>query len=113
MMWRGLIVGWVAVVAVSAYGAVDRGAVLAQEVRRADRTWGEARALSPGLASRALFSAALAYCEAEEHLDRLPRLLAIAARMEDRGPECQTYATFRWMAQDGAVQDRNAVEFSM
>lgn len=89
--------------------------VLAPAVARADRTFRTAtnEPISPGMGVRELFTAALVYCEANVNLDRLPKLLEMAARMQDRDPQSRSYGNFRWYWRDPAVGDLNAADFCM
>ncbi|MCD6362273.1 MAG: hypothetical protein J7M38_15550 [Armatimonadetes bacterium] len=87
--------------------------VLHVAVARADRTWERVTTLHPELSSREIFTGALAWCEADVHLDRLQRLFEVAARMQDRDEESRGYGNFHWRWREGAVLDYNAVEFSM
>ncbi len=75
--------------------------------------WSRTNELSDGLASRDIFTYALALCEADTDLDRLPVLFATAERMQDRDENSRGYGNFRWRWADGSVQDFNAVEFCM
>ncbi|MFP4249926.1 MAG: hypothetical protein ACLFU7_09730 [Armatimonadota bacterium] len=99
----------------AAVGAQEsRGEVaIAAAARGADRTW---EALEEGRASieaRQLFSAALAYSEADRDLDRLPALFDAAAAMQDRDPTSASFGNFRWRRSEDSVRDFNAVEFCM
>jgi len=66
-----------------------------------------------GLSSRTLFAYALALCEAKAHPERLDRLFALAAEMQDRNPASRSYGNFHWYRRDTAVLDYNAVDFCM
>ncbi|MCX7888038.1 MAG: hypothetical protein N3B01_12400, partial [Verrucomicrobiae bacterium] len=79
----------------------------------AGRTWQAAQRQPPAVGARELFSAALAWCEAGIHLDRLEKLFELAARMQDRDPQSRTYGNFRWSWQHEGVWDANAVDFCM
>jgi len=99
------------------------GAVCAQEPRReaaieaaargADRTWTPLQEDRADVEARQLFSAALAYCEADRDLERLEPLLKSAAAMQDRDPASFSHGNFRWQLSEESVRDFNAVEFCM
>lgn len=65
------------------------------------------------VASRDLFTYALALLEAGRHLERLQRLFELAQQMQDRDPASRTYGNFRWRWSQARVEDLNAVEFCM
>ena len=102
---------------------VCAGAVIAQPPDRADMiqyaaesgegTWARTADPPGSLASRELFTYALALCEAKLHPERLQRLFELGAQMQDRDPDSRGYGNFRWSWSDGAVEDFNAVEFCM
>ncbi|MGI5819364.1 MAG: hypothetical protein ACOX9R_14850 [Armatimonadota bacterium] len=81
--------------------------------RGADRTWEALQAGADDLESRRLFSAALAYCEADRDLDRLASIFAAAAAMQDRDPDSPGFGNFHWRRSETAVRDFNPVEFAM
>lgn len=90
-----------------------RGEIVEAAAASAEKLWlriGES-APEPSLSSRALFSAALAECEARRHPGRLARLFALADGMQDQDPASRHYGNFRWYWRDEAVTDPNAVEF--
>lgn len=58
-------------------------------------------------------SYALTLAEAGMHNDRLPRLMDLIERMQDRDPESPDYGNLWWYWRDGAVTDRNSAEFVM
>lgn len=95
--------------------AREHGAAVAELVRGAEGTWRKATRtpLDPGLTSREIFTASLALCEGQEHLERLPALFDAAATMIDRDPGSKSYGNFRWTVRDMAVMDYNGVEFCM
>ncbi|NUP99169.1 MAG: hypothetical protein HUU35_04845, partial [Armatimonadetes bacterium] len=88
--------------------------LLAGAVRHADQYYAKV-ASEPikQVGSRDLFSAALAYAVAGQHLDRLERLFTVAASLQDRQPESRTYGNFRWHSTAQQVEDLNAVDFCM
>lgn len=65
------------------------------------------------LSSRTLFAYALALCEVKQHPERLDRLFALAAEMQDRNPASRGYGNFHWYRRDTAVLDYNAADFCM
>ncbi len=81
--------------------------------RGADRTWSALQEGAATIEARRLFSAALAYCEADRDLDRLPALFEAAAAMQDRDPAAASFGNFRWQRSEESVRDFNAVEFCM
>jgi len=83
-------------------------------VARSESLWQRVQEEPPTkVSSRDLFSYALVLCEANQHLDRLDRLLEVAERMRDAEPANRTYRNFRWKWVDDGVLDWNAVEFCM
>ncbi len=82
-------------------------------LKGSEGTWQRVVQLSPSLTAAGIFRHALAICESRQHLDRLPRLLDVAAQLQDRDPKSPRFGNFRWYWRDGAVLDPNAVEFSM
>lgn len=93
--------------------AADREAIVQTCLPGADRTWEAVQRLDSELGARAIFDAALVYCEAGVHHDRLQRLFEVAARMQDRDPDSRGYGNFHWRWREGAVLDFNAVDFCM
>ncbi len=88
--------------------------MVAQSVSEGERVWKMVEGEPPaGLASRDLFSYALALCESGEHPERLERLFATAARMQERDPSKKGYGNFRWSWGHEDVFDFNAVDFCM
>jgi len=79
----------------------------------AEATWRNVNRTPPSISSRELFSAALAWCEANTHWDRLETLFDLAAQMQDRDPQSRTYGNFRWSWHHEGVWDGNAVDFCM
>lgn len=86
---------------------------LAGAVAWADRIYSRAITLPPPISSRDLYSAALNYCEARVHPERLQTLFEVGAKMQDRDPDSRTYGNFWWNWSDGFVGDHNAVDFCM
>ncbi len=101
-------------VAIPPAAQADLDPHLAPALRSADRNFRNCGdPPNPGLGARSLFEMALAYLEAGQFLDRLPRLFELAAQMQDRDPKSATYGNFRWYWRDDRVGDWNAVDFSM
>ncbi len=91
----------------------SRDEIVRAAVEMAERTWRAASQQPPTVASRDLFGAALAWCEAKTHLERLEPVFDLAAKMQDRNPQSRTYGNFRWSWQHAEVWDVNAVDFCM
>ena len=87
--------------------------VAAGIVERNEGLWRSCANPTAGLSSRALFAYALALCEARQHPERLDRLFALAAQMQDRDPQSRGYGNFHWYWRDPKVLDYNAVDFCM
>jgi len=90
----------------------ERDAIVRTFLNRREGFW---RRIAAGpfdsLTSRELFAYALALCEARQNPDRLPTLLEIAERMQDREPGSPARGNFWWTFGHGKVTDYNAVEF--
>jgi len=89
--------------------------IRAEQVRRADGTY---RKLAPQpepqtYGCRELFTAMLAYAEANTNLTRIAEILTFAEGMQDLDPESRAYGNFRWYSRDTEVFDHNAVDFCM
>ena len=117
--WRllvlGLGLGWLAC-PISVRGNASseyREQALTNAVRSAERTWRSLESPPPSLGAREVFMAALAYCEAGVHLDRLERLFSVAAQMQDRNSTNRSYGNLRWSWGHETVLDYNAVDFCM
>ncbi len=93
-------------------GRADRRAVIATAAA-GESTWRRVQRPDEQVTSRELFTYALALCEADVHLDRLPRLLEVAGRMQDRDPSSRSYGNFRWYWRETVIRDYNAVDFCM
>ena len=91
----------------------ERDAIVRKFLERREGFWRRIAASGPfdSLTSRELFAYALALCQAREHPDRLPTLLEIAERMQDRDPGSPARGNFWWTFGHGKVTDYNAVEF--
>ena len=89
-------------------------AVVRQAVQEGERIW-RAVASDPirDVASRDLFTYALALGEGAVHPERLERLLAVATRMQQRDPASRGYGNFRWSWSHADVFDFNAVDFCL
>lgn len=113
--WKVALVSWVVCVAADAdvVAAPSRDEIVRAAAESAERTWHAAQRQPPAVGSRELFSAALAWCEAGIHLERLEKLLELAAQMQDRNPQSRTYGNFRWSWHHEGVWDANAVDFCM
>jgi len=90
-----------------------RDDILAAAVKAGEGTWRGVERLDGNLTSRSLFQYAFVLCETRTNLERLPRLLELAVRMQDRDPGSPTLGNSRWQWSDGAVLDANAVDFCM
>ncbi|MBN1341415.1 MAG: hypothetical protein JXQ73_01980 [Phycisphaerae bacterium] len=91
----------------------DRQAVFEYCAKSGHGAWRDAQEPAGNLSSRTLFRYALALCETNTHMDRLPRLFELAAKMQDRDPSGSTYGNFRWYWREDRIRDRNAVDFCM
>jgi hypothetical protein len=87
--------------------------VIEGSLKRAESAWARAQRREPMLGCRELFSAALAYCEGRQCMERVAPLLGFAAQMQDRNPVSATYGNFRWYWGQEEILDRNAVDFCM
>ncbi|MDY0165685.1 MAG: hypothetical protein RBS80_04030 [Thermoguttaceae bacterium] len=89
-------------------------ALFAEAARRDEGRWERHYQPEPpheSVSARGLMSYALTLAEAGMHNDRLPRLMELIERMQDRDPESPDYGNLWWYWRDGAVTDRNSVEF--
>jgi hypothetical protein len=91
----------------------DLGAVFRYAAESGERFWQQTENPPPGMDSRALFTYALALCEAGVHPERLERLFGLAKQMQDRDPGSRGYGNFRWRWSEAEVLDFNAVDFCM
>jgi hypothetical protein len=62
---------------------------------------------------RQLFVFIRATAESRQHAERMERLLALAARAQDRNSKSPNFGNFKWLWRDAGVSDPNAVEFLM
>jgi len=93
---------------------VPRADLVRHAAAQGEVTWRRCQAPdSLELTSRELFTTALAWCEAGQHADRLPRLLDLAAQLQDRGRRSRTQGNFRWYWSHADVDDPNAVEYCL
>eukprot|EP01035_Chromulina_nebulosa_P058817 gene58817-80550_t len=89
-------------------------AIVQQAVQDGEKIWRAVRAEpSKDLASRDLFTYALALCEGQTHPERLVRLFTVAAQMQQRDPANRAYGNFRWSWGNADVVDFNAVDFCL
>lgn len=89
-------------------------AIVQQAVRDGEKVWRAVQpAPAPNLASRDLFTYALALCEAHAHPERLAALFTVATRMQQRDPTHRAYGNFRWSWSHAEVFDFNAVDFCL
>lgn len=91
----------------------SREAIARYAAESGERVWRMAQRLAPDLGSRELYTYALALCESGTHLERVPELLQMGAKMQVRDPYSPYYGAMinRW--RDRAVTDPNMVEFCM
>ena len=89
-------------------------AIVQQAVQDGEKIWRAVRAEpSKDLASRDLFTYALALCDGRTHPERLERIFTVAAQMQQRDPAHRAYGNFRWSWGNAEVVDFNAVDFCM
>lgn len=91
-------------------------AMFAEAARRDEWRWERRYRPEPpdeSTSARGLMSYALTLVEAGVHADRLPRLMELVERMQDRDADSPDYGNLWWYWRDGAVTDRNSVEFVM
>ena len=89
-------------------------AIVEQSVQDGERVWRAVRGEpTPGLASRDLFTYALALAEAHAHPERLERIFTVATQMQSRDLVAKGYGNFRWSWSDADVFDFNAVDFCL
>jgi len=93
--------------------APDRQEVIRYAAESGKSTWQKAQAPTAGLASRELFTYALALAEAKMYPERLEALFNVGAQMQDRDAKSRGYGNFRWSWSHTQVMDYNAVEFCM
>ncbi len=65
------------------------------------------------LSVRDLFWQALVLCEAQQAVDRIDTLFAIAEPLFDRDRSSPTYGNIKWYSDDTRIVDRNAIDFCM
>jgi hypothetical protein len=90
--------------------------LFAQAAELEERRWQHQFVPEPpaeGTTARGLMACALTLAEAGGHTHRLPRLLELLERMHDTDEASTGYGNFWWYWRDGAVTDRNSVEFVM
>lgn len=93
---------------------VPRADIVQHAAAQGEVTWRRCQAPdSLELTSRELFTTALAWCEAGQHADRLPRLLDLAEQLQDRRLRSRTQGNFRWYGSHADVDDPNAVEYCL
>ena len=81
---------------------------------RLDRRWSAlAGEPKPNQGVRELFAFGLEAAGSGWHPERLAQIYALAGRFQDRTPGSRTRGNFRWTYGDTAVNDANAVEFTM
>jgi hypothetical protein len=102
-------------VAQPALPQTSREAVRQYEVDRQQPLWRSVAHANPAdkVGSRQLMGYALALAEARQNPERLERLFALLARMQDRERSSSTFGHLKWRWGDADVSDLNAVEFCM
>ena len=114
--WRALVSGVMhpLLVAVILAVLVPRADIVRHAAAQGEVTWRRCQAPdSLELSSRELFTTALAWCEAGQHVDRLTRLFDLAAQLQDRRLRSRTQGNFRWYWTHADVDDPNAVEYCL
>ncbi len=91
----------------------SRQEILRQAAKAGESVWRRAQGPDDRLSSRQICTYMVALCEAGLHLDRLPKLIDIVSRMQDRDPDSRLYGNFRWYWSEDRIRDRNAVDFCM
>jgi hypothetical protein len=91
----------------------DRAVMIRYAAKSSEGIWKKIAAPPDNLASREIFTCAIAMAEAGQNLDRMDKLFDVAAKMQDRDPKSKGYGNFRWSWANPAVMDYNAVEFCM
>jgi hypothetical protein len=95
---------------------VSATTLFAQAAELEERRWQRQFAPEPPderTTARGLIACALTLAEAGVHAERIPRLLELLERMQDTDEDSPGYGNFWWYWRDGAVTDRNSVEFVM
>ena len=92
-----------------------RAGATQEAVIRGERFWRQIAQADPqpSAGCRGLLAYALVLCEAKVHPDRLERLFALTAQMQDRDPKSPTWGNLKWYWRDPGVTDTNAVDFCM
>ena len=106
--WLGLVTA-----RVSAGAEANLPEVAGNIVAHNENFWRACGSPAESVTSRDLFAYALTLAEAGQHPERLDRLFALAAQMQDRDPKSRSAGNFRWAMRDGKVMDDNAVDFCM
>ncbi len=92
------------------------GELFAEVAARDDWRWQRRFRLEPPherTTARNLMAYALTLAAAGVHTERLPRLMELLERMQNRDAGNPYYGNFWWYWRDGAVTDRNSAEFVM
>ncbi|MCL2103900.1 MAG: hypothetical protein FWH21_02405, partial [Kiritimatiellaeota bacterium] len=87
--------------------------IRAEQLRQADGVHRKVSRPDPVYGCRELFTAMLAYAEANTNLTRIADILALAEAMQDTDPASKGYGNFPWYSRDTEVTDFNAVDFCM
>jgi hypothetical protein len=114
MRFALLILGLIATAPIAAEPPTLSPAERAEIHGQLDRRWsmlaGEPKA---NLGVRELFAFGLEAAGSGWHPERLAQVYALAGRFQDRTPGSRSRGNFRWAFGDAAVNDANAVEFTM
>ncbi len=115
-LWLGVACGGLVSMAYGQPQRLEATALFSEVAAREEWRWQSRFQPEPpdeNLTARGVMAYALTLAEADQLADRLPRLLELLTRMQDRDPDSPDYGNFWWYWRDGTVTDRNSVEFVM
>ncbi len=91
----------------------ERGEIISDLVKAADKTWRAVSTPDRRYSTRSLFSGMLAYTQADIHPERVAHFIQLAEKLQERTPDHQHLGNFFWYSNESEVLDRNAVDFCM